>query len=1125
MPGLVNGRKRSLSPVSDEEDNESLQSQELGSSSKRARTNGYHSESPSRPLLPSSYRADSLTGQNGSTPQLVHQPGSIYRVTMRNFVTYKEAEFLPGPSLNMIIGPNGTGKSTLVCAICLGLGWKTEHLGRAKEVGEFVRHGCSSAEIEIELTRDPQRHEENPVIKMVIRKSDNKSNFFLNGRAVSRRRVMEECRSFAIQVDNLCQFLPQDRVVEFAALNPVDLLAQTLRAAAPEEMTDQHDELKRLHNDQAKLLLDQKTHADNLKTMESRHNAQRTDVERVQERAAIQERVNALELYKPKLEYNAAKAKWEEAKSRKLTAQRELQNLEAQVAPALESVEEKRKYVEDVRTAVKKREKLVQRSEQNATVQFEKQNEIEKNIEAAEAEINSEDKRQKDLYQNRARIRKQISDLELKMQNTPPAFEPASYNERLREFTRQIRDLDEKIELARQQNSDCANQIRQRENRIQNLERDMSNLRSQAGRQENKLKRQSPETFKAWRWVQENKTLFKGPVFGPPMLICSVREPRHADAVESVLGPSEMQAFTVTNDQDFQTLQRSLLGQQHMSDIYIRSSKFPLSHYRTPIPREELAALGLEGYVVDLLEGPDEVLGMLCDTSRLHATAVAGPPITAEQIDNIQNTAINQFITASEVYTTTRRREYGAAGTSTRTRRTKKASIFTDSAVDTGAENEIKTQILEAKGEIAELREQQKQHKETVESAGKQRTDTQEQKNDTEQQKNALQTAVATFNALPSKLSAEKDKLEANEDNIKNGRQAIQDIKDRKSRETLKKGKESTLFAVSIMSLQKSHTELFEAEITLIEAESDLETLETKNIEVRNMLDQRKMELETLKDELRTLREEAQAALERVNEANMRLTERDVEIQEEQPRDQTVEGLQNDIEGLQARLEMVHEGNSNVMKEFEERTIRIEKTKEKLERISRELETLERQIGEIRGEWEPMVDTLLAQISDAFGDNFARIGCAGQVEVLKTEDFSEWSISIQVKFREHEQLSILDSHRQSGGERAVSTIFYLMALQSLARAPFRVVDEINQGMDPRNERLVHARMVNIACAEHTSQYFLITPKLLPNLKYDPRMKIHCIASGEYMPEDHKQLDFQSLAVKALGVQRRISGVV
>ncbi len=52
-----------------------------------------------------------------------HQPGSIVRVKLKNFVTYTAAEFHLGPSLNMVIGPNGTGKSTLVCAICLGLGW------------------------------------------------------------------------------------------------------------------------------------------------------------------------------------------------------------------------------------------------------------------------------------------------------------------------------------------------------------------------------------------------------------------------------------------------------------------------------------------------------------------------------------------------------------------------------------------------------------------------------------------------------------------------------------------------------------------------------------------------------------------------------------------------------------------------------------------------------------------------------------------------------------------------------------------------------------------------------------------------------------------------------------------
>jgi Fe-S cluster assembly ATPase SufC len=120
---------------------------------------------------------------------------------------------------------------------------------------------------------------------------------------------------------------------------------------------------------------------------------------------------------------------------------------------------------------------------------------------------------------------------------------------------------------------------------------------------------------------------------------------------------------------------------------------------------------------------------------------------------------------------------------------------------------------------------------------------------------------------------------------------------------------------------------------------------------------------------------------------------------------------------------------------------------------------------------------------------------------------------------ENESLQVLTAQRQSGGERAVSTIFYLMALQDLARSPFRVVDEINQGMDPRNERMVHERMVDIACRERTSQYFLITPKLLNDLKFHPKMMVHCIASGEHMPDQDTKLDFQELAKIALLVRK------
>lgn len=125
---------------------------------------------------------------------------------------------------------------------------------------------------------------------------------------------------------------------------------------------------------------------------------------------------------------------------------------------------------------------------------------------------------------------------------------------------------------------------------------------------------------------------------------------------------------------------------------------------------------------------------------------------------------------------------------------------------------------------------------------------------------------------------------------------------------------------------------------------------------------------------------------------------------------------------------------------------------------------------------------------------------------------------------ESEPLTILDSHRQSGGERAVSTIFYLMSLQTLTRSPFRVVDEINQGMDPRNERLVHKRMVGIACgsdegSEHGgSQYFLITPKLLHGLEYARGMQVMCIAAGEYMPEERSRVDFRGCVDLARGLK-------
>lgn len=63
----------------------------------------------------------------------------------------------------------------------------------------------------------------------------------------------------------------------------------------------------------------------------------------------------------------------------------------------------------------------------------------------------------------------------------------------------------------------------------------------------------------------------------------------------------------------------------------------------------------------------------------------------------------------------------------------------------------------------------------------------------------------------------------------------------------------------------------------------------------------------------------------------------------------------------------------------------------------------------------------------------------------------------------------------------MTTILYLLSLQHLNKCPFRVVDEINQGMDQVNERKIFMQMLESSKGQDIPQTLLISPKLLDNL--------------------------------------------
>lgn len=57
--------------------------------------------------------------------------------------------------------------------------WLNQHLGRAKDISEFVKHGAQEARIEIEL--QGQRGSRNPIIVRRIIREGNASSFTLDG--------------------------------------------------------------------------------------------------------------------------------------------------------------------------------------------------------------------------------------------------------------------------------------------------------------------------------------------------------------------------------------------------------------------------------------------------------------------------------------------------------------------------------------------------------------------------------------------------------------------------------------------------------------------------------------------------------------------------------------------------------------------------------------------------------------------------------------------------------------------------------------------------------------------------------------------------------------------------------
>ncbi|KAM0271108.1 hypothetical protein ACHAQH_009214 [Verticillium albo-atrum] len=1031
------------------------------------------------------------------------QPGAIRRVKVENFVTYEKAEFFPGPNLNMVIGPNGTGKSSLVCAICLGLGYSPKHLGRAGSVKEFVKHGKATATIEIELQKRRQDRR-NHVVQVQIDRERNSSRFRLNGKEATHKAVQSLMRDLSIQVDNLCQFLPQDRVVEFAGCTPVDLLHETLRAAAEPQMLRWQTELQELHKDHKELQQQSGSHAETLANLESRQQAMQADVDRFREREEALARINDLGDARKIAHYLHLRNKYREAERAYKDARQLLQQLEKDSAPALEAVNSKQRYHTAVASAVQARHAALRAVDAAADRALSACENSTDEMRQSQAKIEAEKKVFDVKKRELGMIKTRIGQLERRLKNKPSDFDPKDWNQKIRAQDHSIRELETEDRQIQARIRDVLERGRRVKDEQNQLTRELSDLDTQEGQQLKVLEKHFPDVAAAWKWLRDNGEDFEQEVFGPPMLCCNVKDKRYSDHIQAMLQLDDFMCFTAQTVSDHKKLSDQLYGKLGLS-VSIRTCRSSFSSFNR-LPTEEARRMGFDCSAIDQLTGPEPVLAMLCNEKKLHLAGIGLKDVNEAQYEALmQEDKVQNWATGNQLYAVKRRKDLKAV--SNTTREIQPGRWWKDE-VDVAEKQELQRRLDEVKQNMSALREENTNAKKEAEENHTQRESILRVTEDLKEQKRVLQKEFSEYQAIPAKLEHEKRLEVTKRDELEACRAVMIDLEMQYDKAVLETAQTGLAYQQSISDIHDAQQSLIEGQIHEIEARSDFEGLKDKNTALVKRLDQEKRNIVEIEREKQTSKAQARKAHDTVQEMCIQAanpTERQIYLTE-MAAGKTLEDIDDEVKAENAKLELIH-ANPNAMRDYDKRAKDIEKIRREMEEAQSKGDQQMRQITRLREKWEPKLEELVGQINDAFAYNFEQINCGGEVRIHKDEDFDQWALDIMVKFRQSETLQKLDQHRQSGGERAVSTIFFLMALQSMARSPFRVVDEINQGMDPRNERMVHERMVEIACREHTSQYFLITPKLLTGLRYDERMRVLCIASGEHMPTEGNKLDF------------------
>ncbi|KAJ9558256.1 hypothetical protein OSB04_012870 [Centaurea solstitialis] len=1007
-------------------------------------------------------------------------------------MTFNHLVCKPGSRLNLVIGPNGSGKSSLVCAIALGLGGEPQILGRAATIGAFVKRGEDSGYTKISLRGDT------PDEKIIImRKIDarNKSEWLFNGKAASKREITEIIHKFNIQVNNLTQFLPQDRVCEFAKLSPVRLLEETEKAVGDPQLpvlhralVDTSAELQR--SEQASLLsslrMAVERNRETLSQLKALNAEQERDVERVRQRDELLAKAESMKKKLPWLKYDMKKAEYLEVKNQEKEAKKNLDAAAKMLNQLREPIDESRKEGTDIKC--KKTRDLLDNVETSRKQMLDKENQLCLKVKGKYHDMEELERQEQSRQERIAKAEKDLTDAESELENLPP-YEPP--REAIEKLGAEILELEASAREKRYQKKEKEKLLdrnkasaRQAAERLREME-DIKNKRLQA------LRRSGAERISdAYGWVQSHRQEFKREVYGPVLVEVNISNQLHAAYLESQIPYYMWKAFITQDSADRDYLFKNVRPFDvavinHVADAGRNPEPLHISQEAC-----DMSSTGIYSRLDQVFDAPYAVKEVLIGQSGLEHSYI-GSKKSDEKADMVHSFGIMDLWTPDNHYRWSKSR-YGG---------------HVSASVESVGESRLL--LSREKGKERCLF---KKYILVKEGWGK---------------KKELDETISSLEASLKSLHMETKELEDGQANFKNNvyvnmtkyflywgyqkRLKLQSLKREEDAavvmsklvedaENLNVQRFKCVLEIKNLLTQatayrKSYAEKVMASIEL---EIKIKEMEASIKQQEKLALQASVHFENCKKDVEDHRQQL-AAAKRAAESVAVIT-RALE-QEFLQLPSTIEELNAAIQDITSQANSILFLNHNILEEYEHRQRKIKELSTKLESDEKDLAGRLNELNSLKDKWLPTLRNLVAQINETFSRNFQEMAVAGEVSLdERGNEFDSYGILIKVKFRQAGDLQVLSAHHQSGGERSVSTILYLVSLQDLTHCPFRVVDEINQGMDPINERKMFQQLVRAASQPNTPQCFLLTPKLLSDLEYGESCTILTVMNGPWIDQ-------------------------